>query len=172
MREHVKIAPPLEQLHTQHERCRVTAELGLQLRVLQSNPVSRSLVPSSCLSRPTDREAASACSVTLLSLPAKVLELHLPRVLTPPPWAWARCGVFGISSSWKSTGRSSIFRSQTAQNLQWQTSTPTQQWLSHVVHDVFDCTETCIKHAEKKLEAMQSLLFHKVPSCGLWSFRA
>ena len=55
-----------------------------------------------------------------------------------------------------------------------------KQWASHFAQDVFNnhctnhehnCTETCIKYVKKKLEAKQSLRSNKVPSCRFWFFR-
>ena len=53
-----------------------------------------------------------------------------------------------------------------------------KQWASHFAQDVFNnhctthehnCTETCIKYVKKKLEAKQSLRSNKVPSCRFGS---
>lgn len=169
LREHVDLAPPLEQPHIERERCRAAAESRLALtggaayRGVPLTGAFQATFPAyrqrSSFGRLGDASQLTAGASDASQQAASARDLF----------------------TWDPHGQIlEILTAQGAPASPEELQADAQRWAAHFALDVFhnhcsnhehDCTDTCIKYVKKKLLAKQSLRSNKVPSCRFWYFR-
>ena len=171
LRERVELAPPVEQPHVERERCRAAAESRLPLigtaayRNLPLTGAFQSTFPR-YRQMPSFGRIGDASQLT--SPDASTQDAVQTRRLRDI-YRLDECGQ--IVEILMADGTVASDAELTADAKQWAAHFAQDSFNNHCTNNAHDCTETCIKYAKKKLQAKQSLLSHKVPSCRFWFFR-
>ena len=166
-REHVELAPPVDQPHIERERQLAAAESRLPRlgsAAYREVPLTGAFQSSFPAYRQRshfgDLGDASQLSRSEPCLPSRRLEDiftlddegQIVDVLLPDGTASSEDAVAADAKQWASHFAQDVFN-------------------NHCTNHEHNCTETCIKYVKKKLEAKQSLRSNKVPSCRFWFFR-
>ena len=170
LREHVAIAPPVEQPHIIKERNRATAENRMEISgtaAYKSLPLTGAFQATF----PLYRQRSSFCTI------GDVTQLSGNDCDAVEAPLRSNTSVLQIDELGEVIGHllPNGEQSSPADKLM-----DANAWKVHFAHDAFNnqcsnhehsCTDTCVKYVKEKLKAKQSLRSHKVPSCRFWFFR-